>query len=460
MLLPRLNILLLKPSKYDDDGYVIHHMRGVLPSNTLYALNGLFHSAAKSLKLSVRFKLIDETVELIEPTRILPSFSNANIPTLVCLVGVQTNQFVRATDLARQFRELGVMVVMGGFHISGTVSVLGITRELSALTDIGVSLFVGEAEGRVESLLQDAVSGILKKVYQIQGYPQLSQRWPLPKVDSKISKRFALPFAGTVDTSRGCIFHCSFCTVIQVQGNTMRSRDPQLIEEHIRLNYPNFKYYFFTDDNMARNRNWRELFERLIRMRREGVHLKFMMQVDTAAHKIPGFVDLAARAGCSQVFLGIESLNTKNLEAASKLQNKVERFEEMSCTWHRKGIAVHAAYIIGFPHDCPASVENDFETLVRTVQPDQASFFMLTPLPGSIDHRKLVEQGTSISSDFNNFDSFHAVTDHPLMERKTWRALYERSWSSFYSKENLIHILRRIPPKLYWDVLKNAAWYR
>ncbi len=458
--LPMLNVILVKPSKYDDDGYVIHHVRGVLPSNTLNALNGLIRDTAQKMGVNVDVHLIDETVQLVVPEKVMRRWSIPGVPTLVGLVGVQTNQFPRAVDLALRFRQLGAMVVMGGFHISGTMALLGLTPELQQLREQGVSLFAGEAEGRLEELLTDALKGSLKSIYWMGDLPDLAKEWAAPLVDDSVAKRFVLPYAGTMDTSRGCVFKCSFCTIIHVQGNFMRYRSPELIEKHVREHYPRIKHYFFTDDNMSRNPQWREIFERLIRMReQEGIRITFMMQVDVPSYRIPGFVQLAAKAGCTQVFIGLESLNAENLKAASKGQNKVNHFEEMMQTWHRHGVVVHTSYIIGFPHDTVESVRQDITTLMEVVQPDQASFFMLTPLPGSVDHLEMTRRGEWMSPDFNEYDSFHAAQNHPNMSHEEWFNVYREAWKRFYSVENLTKVLNRATPESYWGVFKNAVWY-
>lgn len=458
--LPALNVVLVKPSKYDNDGYVIHHFRGVLPSNTLNALNGLFRDTAQKMDVPIEVHLIDETVQLVVPEKVMRRWVIPGVPTLVGLVGVQTNQFPRAVDLALRFRKLGAMVVMGGFHISGSLALLGLTPELQQLREQGISLFAGEAEGRLEELLTDALQGKLKSVYWLGELPDLAKAWAAPLVDESVAKRFVLPYAGTMDTSRGCVFKCSFCTIIHVQGNFMRYRSPELIEKHVREHYPRIKHYFFTDDNMSRNPQWRQIFEWLIHMReQEGLHLTFMMQVDVPSYRIPDFVDMAARAGCTQVFIGLESLNAENLKAASKGQNKVNFYEEMMQAWHRHGIAVHSSYIIGFPHDTVESVRQDITALIEVVQPDQASFFMLTPLPGSVDHLEMTKRGEWMSPDFNEYDSFHAAQKHPNMTSEEWFNVYREAWKRFYSVENLIKVLNQAKPESYWGIFKNAVWY-
>jgi hypothetical protein len=96
------------------------------------------------------------------------------------------------------------------------------------------------------------------------------------------------------------------------------------------------------------------------------------------------------------------------------------------------------------------------------IQPDQASFFMLTPLPGSHDHREMKKRGEWMDPDFNKRDSFHATIEHPHMNGKEWTQVYEDAWKTFYSKENMIKILSRWShnPKVYWNLMSLFFWYK
>jgi hypothetical protein len=139
-----------------------------------------------------------------------------------------------------------------------------------------------------------------------------------------------------------------------------------------------------------------------------------MMQADTQSYKIPGFVEKASRAGCSQVFIGLESLNENNLKQAGKSQNKTVHFRELIEAYHQAGIATHMAYIIGFPFDTVESVRADMAKL-RELGSEQASFFMLTPLPGSADYAGMRRDGTILNQDLNDYDSFHETFRHKNM---------------------------------------------
>jgi len=185
------------------------------------------------------------------------------------------------------------------------------------------------------------------------------------------------------------------------------------------------------------------------------------MQVDLA-RKPKDFVRLAAKAGCTQVFIGMESVNPENLKAEGKGQNHVDEYRQIIQEWHDVDVAVHTGYIIGMPFDTKEQVPKDIQYLKDVIQPDQASFFMLTPLPGSHDHREMKKAGEWMDPDFNKRDSFHATIKHPQMTAEEWTQAYDDAWKSFYSKENMLRVLSRWShnSKAYWNLMSIFFWYK
>jgi radical SAM superfamily enzyme YgiQ (UPF0313 family) len=464
----QLRIVLIKPSKYDDEGYVIRHFRGVLPSNTLACLASLTEDLAQSeflgADLELKVEIYDDTVENIPVRKIVKSNRLPGRRTIVALAGVQSNQFPRAADLARRFRAGGIQVLIGGFHVSGMLALSPvITEEIQELIDQGVSIVKGEVEETWGEILRDALDDRLKPVYDfLDRKPDLYSR-PIPMIDRKYLKRFITSNFGTIDCSRGCPFNCSFCTIINVQGREMRVRSPELLGETLRRNYreQRINFYFFTDDNFARNSCWREIFHMLVKLREEeGIPIRFMIQVDTQSHKIPEFISLAARAGCTQVFIGMESINPSNLKAAGKMQNNVQDYRSLIAAWHNAKIATHVAYIFGFPFDTPETIKEDVRRLQEELGVEQASFFMLTPVPGSRDHARMVQSGEPMDPDLNNFDSFHETIRHPSFVPGELAASYRNAWTSFYSFNYMREVLSRANPENYWNIFRNFIWYK
>ncbi|MCS7313909.1 MAG: radical SAM protein [Bryobacterales bacterium] len=464
---PVLHVYLIKPSKYDDEGYVIRHWRGIVPSNTLACLYSLTEDVRETGALApvqLKVHVVDETVAKVPLLAIARSHRPPRERAVACLVGVQSNQFERAADIALALRREGVPVMMGGFHPSGMLAMFPQgSPEIRRLVEAGVSLVAGEIEGRWAELLRDAATGRLQPIYRFLDDPPDLWQAPPPRIHPELRGRFLSADYATMDCSRGCPFRCSFCTVINVQGRKMRCRSPECVLASIRRHYKEsgIRVYFFTDDNFARNPVWEAIFDGLIAMREdERLRIEFVMQVDVAAYRIPRFREKAARAGCSTVFIGMESLNPRNLAEANKTQNRADDFARMISAWREAGVRTHVGYIIGFPNDTEESVRQDVERLIHEVQPDQASFFMMVPLPGSEDHRNLVRKGVPLDADYNNYDSCHVCMPHPHMSATAWQKAYQEAWRRFYSLENLKAILRRAHPHQYWDLFLNLFWYR
>ncbi|WP_428386664.1 radical SAM protein [Mucisphaera sp.] len=453
-------------SSYDDDGYPRRYWRGIFPSNTLGCLRTLTESLKGSVlidpDLELEVRTYDDTIDRI-PFKAIAREADANTTVLVGLAGVQTGQFVRATNLAERFRAQNIPVLVGGFHVSGSLAMLPETPpELQYLIDLGVSLIRGEAETpeALAGIFRDALSNQLKPIYTMPATPHLAEA-PLPDLTDTYRKRFFSGRLAPLDTSRGCPFNCSFCTVINVLGHKMRHRKTERILETVRKGYDQgVRTYFFVDDNMARSPIWEEVFDGLIEMRQQGRDIGFLMQVDTLAYKIPNFVDKARDAGCSSVFIGMESIDPVNLKAVGKRQNRTDDYRRMTDTWRQAGIIIHVGYITGMPNDTPESIGHAVQTLTEEVGIDLASFFKLTPLPGSVDHRELVQLRTPLDADLNNYDSLHTARKHERMTGEQWDSAYDDAWASFYSIENITRILLRAPKRAYWSLFWMLVWYR
>jgi radical SAM superfamily enzyme YgiQ (UPF0313 family) len=363
----------------------------------------------------------------------------------VFLVGVQTNQFPRALDMARELRARGVAVVIGGFHVSGCLSMLdALPDELQEALDLGVVLFAGEAEGHIDQLLRDLLANQPQPIYNfIADLPAL-QGAPAPFLPPERLQRYSPPI-GSFDAGRGCPFQCSFCTIINVQGRKSRHRSADDVERLLRAHLERGVHRFFiTDDDFARNQNWEEILDRVIELReREQLEFTFLIQVDALAYRIPNFIDKCRRAGCLRVFIGLETINPDNLVHARKRQNRIGEYRRMLQAWRAAGVITFCGYILGFPEDTEESIGRDIEILKRELPVDCLEFFVLTPLPGSEDHQKLARSGVPMQTDMNNYDLEHVCAPHGRMTAAAWQRVYHRAWSSYYSLEHIETLLRR-----------------
>jgi hypothetical protein len=307
-----------------------------------------------------------------------------------------------------------------------------------------VTLFAGEAEGRLAALFADALEGRLQPIYNyMSDLPGLQQQ-VTPFLPLDIVRRYGETI-GAFDAGRGCPFQCSFCTIINVQGRKSRWRDADDVERLVRANLAQGVFRFFiTDDNFARNRNWEAIFDRLIEMReQEGLGLQFIIQVDTLCHRIPNFVEKAAGAGCKRVFIGLENINPDNLLQAKKKQNRVHEYRQMFLAWRAQRVITYAGYILGFPGDTSERIAHDIRTVRQELPVDLLEFFILTPLPGSADHQALARDGVWMDPDMNKYDLEHVTTGHPVMTSGDWQQVYREAWDLYYSAEHIETILRR-----------------
>src|SRR5713226_7143201 len=445
----RFQLVLIKPSHYDDDGYVIQWMRAFVPSNTLAVLYSLGRDSAQRAVLgpdiAIDIAVIDEIHTRVKIGQLLARFRRHGGFGLVGIVGVQSNQYPRALDIARPFRAAGVPVMIGGFHVSGCLAMLPeLPDNLKRALDMGVSLFAGELEGRMDRILQDAANGTLQPVYNyLKDLPSLeSEPTPILPVDH-LRKTFQA--LASFDAGRGCPYQCSFCTIINVQGRKSRYRSADDVEHLVRRNWAQgINKFFITDDNFARNKEWEAIFDRLIELKeRDGIPLGLMIQVDTLCHKIENFIAKAKRAGVTRVFIGLENVNPDNLIAAKKRQNKITEYRKMLLAWKAQGIMTLAGYILGFPADTPETIRRDIVIIKKELPLDVLEFFCLTPLPGSEDHQVLWKNGITMDPDLNTYDVEHVCTAHPKMSKREWEAIYREAWLLYYTPDHMRTLLRR-----------------
>jgi hypothetical protein len=445
----RFQLMLIKPSHYDDDGYVVQWRLAFIPSNSLACIHALARDAADRQVLGpdvdVEISACDETNTRVKVTEIIGRIRQHDGFGMVGLVGVQSNQFPRAMDIARRLRAADIPVVIGGFHVSGLLAMIPeMPADLREAVDIGCTLFAGEAEGRFDEILQAAATRTLKPIYNfVNDLPDIEAA-PTPFLPRETVERVYEDYS-SFDAGRGCPFQCSFCTIINVQGRKSRRRSPDDIERLVRRHLAlGIRRFFITDDNFARNKDWEDIFDRLILLReRDNIKLRLIIQVDTACHKLPNFIEKAAHAGVHKVFIGLENINPDNLLGAKKRQNKITDYRKMMLAWKNAGVILYAGYILGFPNDTPESILQDIEIIKKELPLDVLEFFCLTPLPGSEDHKVLWQKGIWMDPDMNKYDLEHVTTGHARMTHEQWLKVYRQAWSAYYTREHLLTIFRR-----------------
>jgi len=462
----KFHVELIKPSHYDQDGYVLQWWKAWIPSNSMACLYGLSLDLAEKKALGEDVEVVinayDEMNIVIPFKEIIERIKQADGRGLVCLTGVQSNQYPRAIDIARQFREAGVQVAIGGFHVSGCLSMLpGVHESLQEALDMGITLVAGEVEQHLSEIYSAAFNKQLKPLYNYLNVLPSLEGAITPFLPERLVRRYD-GLVSSFDAGRGCPFQCSFCTIINVQGRKSRYRDADDIERLIRLNAAQgVNHFFITDDNFARNKNWEALFDRMIELREQkGFKIRFLIQVDTLCHKIPNFVEKAARAGCGHVFIGLENINPENLVAMKKNQNRITEYRKMFQKWRAQNIITYAGYIIGLPNDTPESIKRDIEIIQREIPVDVLEFTILTPLPGSEDHQTMYKAGEWMDPDLNKYDLEHVTFRHSRMATEELQQTYWDAWDHYYTREHVETLMRRAvadgskPVRIWQNVLQ------
>jgi hypothetical protein len=205
-----VDLYLIKPTRYDDDGYPLQWWRSVIPSNSLASVAGLVADALARGALpgvEVRVTNVDEVNTRVDVKAIIAAARTRNV--LVFLVGVQSNQFPRAMDMARPLRAAGIPVCVGGFHVSGCLSMLKtLPPDLIEAQALGVSFFAGEAEDRrIDEVLIDGFAGRFKPIYNHLAHAPNLAGEPIPLLDRReIGKNITMH--SSFDLGRGCPFEC------------------------------------------------------------------------------------------------------------------------------------------------------------------------------------------------------------------------------------------------------------
>jgi hypothetical protein len=121
----------------------------------------------------------------------------------------------------------------------------------------------------------------------------------------------------------------------------------------------------------------------------------------------------------------------------------VHEYRDLFLAWRRHKVITYAGYILGFPNDTPERIARDIATVQRELPVDLLEFFILTPLPGSADHKHLHTDGAWMDPDMNKYDLEHVTAHHPVMSDAEWQALYRDAFDQYYSPEHIERLFRR-----------------
>lgn len=412
-----LRVVLMKPSKYWTKGVVERYRRGFMPNSTLRHIQALTPPMAGGRPVQVT--LVDEYVhgDLDYLERLRPESCD-----LLALVGVQSHQFHRALDLAALARARGVPhVVLGGPH--------PITCDTEPFHGRGVSFALAEAEVIWPAILADAAAGALQPLYG-RG-PRWQAELPpavLTPPTRREMARYAIPMFGLYP-ARGCPFNCTFCSVIQIAGHRVRGQPVTATLASLRAaRAAGVRFVMFTSDNFNKYPEARELLAGMIA---EKIDLPFFAQCDVQVGQDEAFIELLARAGCFQLFVGIESFSRETLTRVRKTHNRPEDYERLAALCRKHRVGTHFSSIIGFPTETEADIRGQLARL-RAIQPTMASFYILTPIPGTVQYEEFRAARLITEPNLDRFDGINAVWRHPHLSAAALERLVFASYRGFY----------------------------
>jgi radical SAM superfamily enzyme YgiQ (UPF0313 family) len=404
----RLRLLLIQPSQIIDGGKVYKSKKIMFPRLSLPVLASLCPPETE-------IKIIDEYFEEI------------NFGEPVDLVGISfmTSQAPRAYQIGDEFKKRGKGVVMGGIHASA------LPEEALIHAD---AVVVGEAEGIWPTVLEDFRKGMMEGVYRSPQFPSLNGL-PIPRYDLLQKDRYRLlKINFPIQASRGCPFHCEFCSVSRFWGNQFRFRP---VEEVVReIQKTSLKKIFFIDDNITGHRAYaRELFRALIPLK-----IRWVGQAPLSLAKDEELLNLAAESGCAVLFMGIESLSESNLASIGKGLFKAHEIPQLFRRFREKGIQIHASIIFGLDDDGPDVFHKTVEFLIRE-KVAYSEFFLLTPLPGTSLRERLEEEDRILDYDWSHYDCFHVVFQPLRMDRESLEKGLWDAYRRFYSTRSIFQRL-------------------
>lgn len=328
--------------------------------------------------------LIFSIFDAVTPTDVEMEYLDERIEDLperldsdVIALSVETFAARRAYILAQKYKTPQNRIVIGGFHPSA------VPEEALTYCD---TVLIGDAEDTWPAYLQDLKNGTPKERYVS------SNKIPLTKLDFN-SPAFAgkkYNPIGLVQFSRGCKFHCDFCSVSSFYSCKVRQKSIDTIVEEIRGIQE--KILFFIDDNIFLDESSAiALFEAIRPLKK-----KWACQISMDVAFNDKMLRIMRQSGCILVLIGFESLNPDNLKLMNKVANlQIQKYEAAIRNIYRHKLMIYATFVLGYDYDTRESID---ATLKFATDNNfaAANFNPLIPMPGTKLYDRLEAQSKLI----------------------------------------------------------------
>lgn len=389
--------------------------------------------------------LVDESLEPIDPA----TLHSGDIVG----ISVHTGNALRGYEVGRMARERGAWVVYGGIHAT-------LYPEEAFERGHAHSVVRGDGDLVWASVVTDCLAGAPARVYEggrISGDDFLPARWDLMQPNKYMW--------ASVQTTRGCPKHCSFCSVWRTDGQKPRTRRYQsVIDEIITLRRLGFHVIALADDNfypvtqtdlrLAREQNNLARLEELNAIRDDRFHLMeelarlpedmvFFTQITMEAAEDGEYLDAMRRANIKGALVGVEAVTPEGLKAVYKDWNcSGDALVSQLQTFKQHGVHVLGSFIFGLPTDKPATFDTTVEVAVRAGV-TFAQFVMMTPFPGTVDFGRWEKEQSANPEMVGGIPITRywlipiairpkMFTPHPSMSSDEIRERTEAVWDRFY----------------------------
>ncbi|MCK5764950.1 MAG: B12-binding domain-containing radical SAM protein [Bacteroidales bacterium] len=430
-------LLLINPLSTNRQGLILH-------SHVIYPPIGLGIVAALTPD-HWEVEILDENWDRFE-------YKEADLVGITAL----TSSVTRAYELADIYRKKGIPTVLGGIHASM------VPDEAQKFVDVVVT---GEVESVWEKLIADFEHGRLKSLYRGELLPFKNAVYPARHLFHK-KYQFA-----SIQTTRGCPMKCDFCSVHQFNGNKYRERPVgEVLDE---LETIEQEKIYFVDDNLIGygKRSQQRTIDLFKGMIERGIKKQWFCSASMNFADNEEVLELAARAGCMMVLLGIESERIEQLEETNKKMNikiGIEHYDEVFKKIHKYGISVLGAFIYGLESDTPETMANRTE-YINNADIDAVQATVLTPLPGTGLFKRMQAAGeidfNNYPGDWERYDFVDVVFNHKNMSKDVFFDEIRKQWDALYNdhtlKKKFLRTLKhtKSPLAAIWSYGSNLQYY-
>jgi radical SAM superfamily enzyme YgiQ (UPF0313 family) len=409
-----MKILLIHPKRRDKHNYA-GKIKAYIPPLTLPVLAGLTPKR-------IDVELCDENVDTV------------NFDTDADLIGITgiSNQINRGYEIGDAFRKRGKRVVMGGIHVSAMPD---------EAKDHADSILIGEAEDLWEAIIEDFRNDRLKNEYTADAYTNFKKlvipRHDLLKLDRYRSSSGTNMPRLPIQASRGCPFNCKFCSVTKFWGPKIRTKPLENVEkELLQIRSLGTNRILFTDDNFIADISYTKNLLDLLKKH----DFSWICQVSTNIYRHEDLIVEMSKAGCSAVYMGIETFSEENLEDINKKFNKMADYETLFALLDKNNIRVTASMIIGLDGDTRETLDNMLQRLIH-LRVSYAQFFLLQLLPGTQIREQFLRENRIIDHNWDHQNGTLVTFQPKSFQVEELQDYYWELYQKFYSYKSIFRRL-------------------